>query len=167
MLIRSGTWSFFEHLAIPDEALPGIGCELKILSQFNRVYRTGVFTKAAKHAAREIVSERGQHLVFGLRVAFTANDDQLLGTGYGAQIAGYAERLSVIGIDVQTRSAPVPFSDFGALGRILFGIDFARLLLPESHPETGDEIQKQQLTNPFAHQVLRAPSMHAPPFGDL
>src|ERR1035438_5776949 len=70
-----------------------------------------------------------------------------------AQVAGNAQRLAVIRVDVEPRRAAIPLADFGPFGRILLGIYTLGVLVAESHPETLEEVYEkdgaEELSNHF------------------
>ena len=51
LLERLRDGSFFEHLPVPDHALPGETRQFEILGQFDRIHRARILAQAAEHAA--------------------------------------------------------------------------------------------------------------------
>src|SRR3989442_652755 len=49
--VLRGPGAFLEHLPVPNGALPGIGCQLEVLGQLQRIHRAGILAKAAEHTA--------------------------------------------------------------------------------------------------------------------
>src|ERR1700733_8921139 len=143
--------TLFEHFPVPD--LPG-ACErgeLKILGQFQCIYRASVFAKPAEHAARKVVGEIGQHLVFGFWVALASHHNQVLRARLGAQIARDAQRLVRLGMIVEPRRSPIALRNWRPLERVLLRDNGAWLLTPKGHQQALDQIGHQEFVNSLAH----------------
>ena len=73
----------------------------------------------------------------------------MLGTGESTEVAGNAQGLVGVGIDVQAGSAAVSFGHLRPLERVLLGIDFLRILVLEGDTQTLDQVDHQH----FAQQA--------------
>src|SRR5438445_2283998 len=133
--VLRGPGAFLEHLPVPNGALPGIGCQLEVLGQLQRIHRAGILAKAAEHTAGKIVREICKVFTACLLVAFAADDDQGFRTCQRAQIASDAEGLSVVGIDVEPRRSAIALSHLRPLTWILLSIDVFRVLIAKSNPQ--------------------------------
>src|ERR1700693_996139 len=73
--------ALFQPVTVPDGAFTGIGGHLKVLRKLEAISGAGVFTKAAKHAARSVVGERRQNFTASEVIALPADHDQIFRTG--------------------------------------------------------------------------------------
>ena len=142
--VSRGRGTFFQAVPVPDCALARVGCHLEVLRELEAIGRASVLAQPAKHAARSVVGEVGQHLAASRVIAMPADDDQIFRAGQRAQVAGDAKRLARLRIHVQARRAAVPFRDHRALQRILLGIDILRILRPKSQNQSLPEIRQEQ-----------------------
>jgi hypothetical protein len=147
--LRDG--SFFKRLAIPDKSLAAETSEFEVLRQLDRVDRTGVFTEPAEHATREIVSEGCELLVFGFRVALTANDDQVFRARDRAQIARDAESFAGFRVDVETGRATITLGHVRTFGGILLCIQRAGSLASEGDREASEQVKEWRASNFIPH----------------
>src|ERR1035438_6630281 len=141
LLGRLGT--FFEHLAIPDGAFAGVAGQFEVLRQLERVHRASVFAQPAEHAAGCVVDEGRQLFALGLLVALAGDHDEVLRAGQRAQVAGNAQRLAVVRVDVEPRRAAIALADFGPLGRILLRVDTLGVLVAKGHPQALEEVYEK------------------------
>src|SRR6266404_4939104 len=103
--------SLLEHLAVPNEAGARIGCQLKVLSQFQARSRAGLLAERTEHAARSVKDKFVEHFF----LARLAGDDDLdvhrqyvyaiFRTSNRAKVAGDAKRVVRFRIHVESRRA--------------------------------------------------------------
>jgi hypothetical protein len=68
-------------MAVPNGSFTGVGGHLEILREFQTIRGAGILTKAAKHAARRIVSKCSQDFAPGGIVALPADYNQIFRAG--------------------------------------------------------------------------------------
>src|SRR5713226_936572 len=137
--------TLFERLEIPDHAFAGVVRELEILGKFERIGRASIFAQAAEHATAQVVGEFHELFAAGFFIALAGNNDQVFRTSHCAQIAGNAESLVGVWIDVQPRRAPVALGNLRALQRILLGVYVLRMLISERHAKSLHQVQQKHL----------------------
>jgi len=140
LLVLRGLGPFFQQLAIPDGAFPGVVGQLEILRQFQSVRRTGVLAKPAEHAAAQVVSESGEFLAAGFLVSFTGNDDQMLRACQSAEVAGDTHGLVRVGIHVEPWRSAIAFCHLWSLQRILLGVDLFGVLVTKSYAQALHQV---------------------------
>ena len=143
LLIRGRLWTLFERLAIPDHALASVIREFKILGEFESIGWARIFAEAAKHATAKIVGKVHKLFAACLFIALAGYNDQILGADQRAQIAGNAQTFVGVGVDVQPGRASVAFVYLWPFQGILLGVDFLRILIPEGHAESLDEVHQE------------------------
>jgi hypothetical protein len=106
----------------------------------------------------------GKFLAAGLLVALAAHDDEILGTGQCAQVAGDAQCLVGVGMIVQARGSAKALGYLRPLQRILFGVDVLRVLVAEGdlQPRAEDRREDAMRTylsklSPTARMALAIP----------
>ena len=142
-LYTVGSGPFSSVCAVPDHAFAAVVRKFEILGQLERVDRTSVFAQAAEHAAAQVVGKVREFFAAGLFIALAGDHDQVFGTSQCAQVAGNAERLVGVRIHVQPRRAAITFGDLRPLQRILLGIDFLGILIPEGHVQSLDQVHQK------------------------
>ena len=147
--------AFFEHLAVPDRAFASIARQLEILGQLKRVRGTRVFAQTAEHAPGKVVGELGQFLPPRFRVADAVHDDQLLGAGHRAEVAGDAKRFVGLGVFVEPRRAAIALRYPRPLQRILLGINLLRMLVAKRDAKALDQVPHQNFSQQAGHFHIR------------
>src|SRR5215472_5817946 len=145
--------SFLEHLSIPDSAFACIGRQLEVLCQFKSIHWTRILTEPTEHAARKVVGKRRQVLAVGLLVPNTRHDNQVFRAGQRAKIAGDAESFIIVGINIEPWCAPITFSYFRPLGRVLLSVNVLWILIAERDPKRLKQIHQQDLLCESAHKL--------------
>ena len=129
---RSG--SNFQAVPIPDGAFAIVMSHLEILSQLKAIGGASVLAQSAEHAARSVVSERGQNFSPCGVVSQPSHHDQVFRAGQRAQIAGNAKQFARLGIHVQPRCAAIALRYHRAFLRILLGCNvLGRLVAKGQH----------------------------------
>src|SRR6266849_2932594 len=131
--VNGGLRTLLERLEVPDHTFARVVRELEILGEFKGVGRTSVFAQAAEHATAQVVGEFQELFAAGFFIALAGYNNQIFRAGHRAQVAGNAESLVGIGVDVQPRRASVPLGYLRPLQRILLGVDFLGMLISERH----------------------------------
>src|SRR5271157_4855871 len=122
--VHGGLRTLLKRLAVPDHAFAGVVRELEILGEFERIGRASIFAEAAEHTAAQVVGKVRQLLAAGLFIALAGDHDQVFRTSQSAQIAGNAESLVGVWVDIQARRASVTLGGLRPLQRILLGLYF-------------------------------------------
>src|ERR1700674_1018041 len=138
--VDGGLRTLLQRLEVPDHAFPRVVRELEILGEFKGVGRTSIFAQAAEHATAQVVGEFQKLFAAGFFIAFAGNNDQVFRAGHSAQVAGNAESLVGIRVDVQPRRASVPLGYLRPLQRILLSINFLGMLISERHAKSLDQV---------------------------
>src|SRR5580704_13132228 len=111
--------ALFQPVTVPDGTFTGIGGHLKVLRKLEAIGGAGIFTKAAKHAARSVVGERRQHFTASEVIALPAHHDQIFRASQRTQIAGNTQGFARLRIDIQARGAAIALGNHGPLERVL------------------------------------------------
>ena len=136
--------ALLKHLARKDRSFTGVERQFEVLRELECIGRASILTQSAIHAAAEVVGEVRQLLAARDRIALAADDDQLLGTSQSAEIAGDAQSLVCLGIDVETRSAAKALGNLRSLKRILLGVSLLWRLRAKSYAESLQKIQERE-----------------------
>src|SRR5712692_1131854 len=103
---------FLELLPVPFHVAPVIQTQFEILCEFQARRRTGVFAKAAKHAAGQIEYIRRQDFLT-FRVTLPADFDAMFRASQRTKIASNAKRFAGIGIVVEPGRSTETLRDLG------------------------------------------------------
>ena len=139
--VHGGLRTLLERLQVPDHAFARVVRELEILGEFKSVGRASIFTQPAEHASAQIVGEFYELFAAGFFIALAGNNNQIFRAGHGAQVAGNAQSLVGIRVDVQPRRPSVPLGYLRPLQRILLSINFPGMLISERHAKSLDQVQ--------------------------
>ena len=143
--VHGGLRTLLERLEVPDHAFTRVVRELEILGEFKGVGRTSIFAQAAEHTPAQVVGEFQELFAAGFFVALAGNNNQIFRAGHRAQVAGNAESLVGIRIDVQPRRSSVSLGYLRPLQRILLSINFLGMLISERHAKSLDQVDQKHL----------------------
>src|SRR6266853_252538 len=134
--VHGGLRTLLERLEVPDHAFARVVRELEILGEFKGVGRASIFAQAAEHATAQVVGEFQELFAAGFFIALAGNNNQVFRAGHRTQVAGNAESLVRIRVNVQPRRAPVPLGYLRPLQGILLSINFLGMLISERHAKS-------------------------------
>src|SRR5579862_2757521 len=152
--VVSGRRSDLKTMPIPDSTFAGVIGHLEILGQFETIGGASVFTQAAEHAARSVVSERGENFAASGIVAKPADDDEVFRARESAEVAGNTQRFASLWIHIQARRASVTFGDHGTLERILLGVNILGRLITKRQPHPLEQIHKEEAAQEVFHRFV-------------
>jgi hypothetical protein len=143
----------FQSVAIPDSAFTVVMSHLEILSQLETIGGASVLAQSAEHAARSVVSERGQNFSPRGVISQPSHHDQVFRARQRAQIAGNAERFARLRVHVQPRCAAIAFRHHRPFLGILLGCNVLGRLVAKGQHHAFHQVPHKDPFQKFFHRM--------------